>query len=167
MKLSPYVLTFSTLIAAGALALGYGLNARFLGALFFVALGLLWLVAQRYRWLPVASLGLLGLTIGAVLGALYGVKGGWLLVGITTALVAWDLHHFVQHVQASENLENLRALERAHLWRLGGVVGVGLLLSTLALTIRLTLRFSVILILVLVAFFGLSRLVRYLRRESD
>ncbi|HOT93390.1 MAG TPA: hypothetical protein PLJ78_17315 [Anaerolineae bacterium] len=167
MKLSPYVLTFSTFIAAGALALGYALNAQPLIALFFVALGLLWLVAQRYKWLPAASLGLLGVTIGAVLGTWYGVKSGWLLVSVTAGLAAWDLHHFIQHLQTSENPENVRALERAHVWRLGGVVGVGLLLGTLALTIRLTLRFGVILILMWLAFFGLSRLIHYLRQESD
>lgn len=191
------IMTISTLVATAALALGYGLNRRPIGALIFVALGLLWLVGQRYAWRAFAGLGLLGFATGALLGTLYGVQNGWLLVAITAALVAWDLHHFTQHMRdskeqtpVSERSETAtadaeadadtvrlntrarleteaRALERAHLQRLAIVSGLGLLLGTLALTIRLTLRFGFIVALGVVAIFGLSRLIHYLRQESD
>lgn len=197
MNLSTRIMTISTLVATAALALGYGLNQQFLGILIFIALGLLWLVGQRYALRIFAGLGLLGFAIGALLGTLYGVQSGWLLVGITAALIAWDLHHFIQHMLAnaqltpvSENSEpttvdteveadtvqlntrvrletEARALERAHLRRLAIVSGLGLLLGTLALTIRLTLRFGFIVALAVVAIFGLSRLIHYLRQESD
>ncbi len=167
MKLTTRILTFSTIIAAGTLAAGYGFNNQPLGALLFVALGLLWLVGQRYKRPIVASASFLCFVVGAVLGAWYGVKSGWLLCGVTAALVAWDLSHFVAHVQETKNVENLRALERAHLQRLGLVGGLGLLLGVLALTVRLTLRFSVVIALGLVGVFGLSRLIRFLRQESD
>lgn len=191
------IMTISTLVAAAALALGYGLNRRPIGSLIFVALGLLWLVGQRYAWQAFAGLGLLGFAVGALLGVLYDVQSGWTLVAITAALVAWDLHHFTQHMRVSKEqtpvsersetatadteadadtvrlntrarLETeARALERAHLRRLAIVSGLGLLLGTLALTIRLTLRFGFIVALGVVAFFGLSRLIHYLRQESD
>lgn len=167
MKLTTRILTISTISAAGALALGYGLNDQPLGALLFVALGLLWVVGQRYEKPVIASLSLLCFVTGAVFGGWYGVKSGWLLCSITAALLAWDLNHFIHHVQASNNADNTHALERAHLQRLGVVGGLGLLLGALALTVKLTLRFSVIFGLGLVAIFGLSRLIRYLRRESD
>ena len=183
MNLSARIMTISTLVATAALALGYGLNDQLLGILIFIALGLLWLVGQRYAAQVSAGLGLLGFTTGALLGAFYGVANGWVLVGITAALVAWDLHHFIQHARVAEptdadnteaniaytnfRSENMRALERAHLQRLALVSGTGLLLGGLALTIRLTLGFGVVLALGLVAIFGLSRLIRYLRQESD
>jgi hypothetical protein len=177
------IMTISTLVATAAMALGYGLNEQFLGVLLFIALGLLWLVGQRYAVQAFAGLGLLGFTTGALLGALYGIANGWLLVGIAAALVTWDLHHFILHMRVAEpedadnaeanrafanfRNENMRALERAHLQRLALVTAAGLLLGGLALTIRLTLRFGVVLVLGLVAIFGLSRLIRYLRQESD
>ncbi|HOU14481.1 MAG TPA: hypothetical protein PKZ84_15340 [Anaerolineae bacterium] len=167
MKLPTRILTFSTIIAAGTMAAGYGFNNQLLGALLFVALGLLWLVGQRYRQPSVAALSMLCFVVGAVLGAWYGVKSGWLLGGVTAALLAWDLSHFVAHVQDTQNIENARALERAHLQRLGIVGGLGLLLGVLALTVKLTLRFSVVIVLGLAAVFGLSRLIHYLRQESD
>ena len=183
MSMSARIMTISTLIATATLAIGYGLNDQLLGVLIFIALGLLWLVGQRYAVQASAGLGLLGFTTGALLGALYGVSSGWVLVGITAALVAWDLHHFIQHTRVAEpadadnpeaniayanfRSENMRALERAHLQRLALVSGSGLLLGGLALTIRLTLGFGVVLALGLVAIFGLSRLIRYLRQESD
>jgi hypothetical protein len=204
VNLSTRVMTISTLVATAALALGYGLNSQPIGVLVFVALGLLWLVGQKYQKQALAGLGLLGFTVGAMLGTWYGVWNGWLLVSITAALVAWDLYHFIQHILISERVETApadtvsedtvpedtvpentvpentarentgarinaetRALERAHLQRLAIVSGAGLLLGTLALTIRLTLRFGAIFALGLVAIFGLSRLIHYLRQESD
>lgn len=185
MNLSTRIMTSSTLVATAALALGYGLNRQPIGVLIFIALGLLWLVGQRYALQAFAGLGMLGFTIGALLGILYGAQNGWMLVGITAALVAWDLHHFIQHIRVSEQVETTpedagertgvedradveaRALERLHLQRLGIVSGLGLLLGALALTVRLTLGFGVIVALGLVAIYGLSRLVHYLRQESD
>ncbi|MBN2389357.1 MAG: hypothetical protein JXR84_01455 [Anaerolineae bacterium] len=186
-------MTISTLVATAALALGYGLYGEPFGVLIFVALGLLWLVGQRYALQAFAGLGMLGFTIGALHGTLYGVQSGWMLAGITAALVAWNLHHFIQHLRVNERDEadsvdaeertqaevradaeadaeadaKARALERLHLQRLGIVSGLGLLLGALALTVRLTLGFGVIVALGLVAIYGLSRLVHYLRQESD
>ncbi len=167
MKLSPRILTFSIIIAAGTLGLGYALNGKWPGALLFVTLGLLWLAAQHYRKPAIASVGLVGIAMGAGLGALYEINSGWLLSSLIAALVAWDLHYFVHHIQDTQNVENRQALERAHLQRLGVVGGLGLLLSVLALTVRLTLGFGIVLGLGLLAVFGLSRLIRYLRQESD
>jgi hypothetical protein len=188
------IMTVSTLIAAAALATGYGLNRQPLGSLIFSALGLLWLAGQRYTLRIFPELGLFGFTAGALLGALYGVQNAWTLAGITAALIAWDLQHFVAHIRAGERDEtppaeaaaedtdpagaleaataerldaHRRALTRVHLQRLAIVSGAGLLLSVLALTIRLTLSFGVIVVLGLVAIYALSRLIRYLRRESD
>jgi len=209
VKLTTQIMTISTLVATAALALGYGLAREPIGVLAFIALGLLWLVGQKYQKQTLASLGLLGFAVGALLGTLYGVQDGWLLVGITAALVTWDLHHFIQHIRVSEPREatptdtdradtdhgdtgpedkaskdtasediaredtgaqmdaERRTLERAHLQRLAIVSGAGLLLGTLALTVKLTLRFGVIFALGLIAVFGLSRLIHYLRQESD
>ncbi len=213
MNLSTRIMTISTLVAAAALALGYGLNQNPIAILTFIALGLLWLVGQRYAVPASAGLGLLGFAIGALLGTLYGVQNGWLLVGITAALIAWDLHHFILHMRVNEKRapvsENsattasdteskaesdadadadtdadasastvhpdargrleaeTRVLEREHLRRLAIVSGLGLFLGALALTIRLTLSFGVIVVLGGGAIFALSRLIRYLRQESD
>lgn len=191
------IMTISTLVAAAALALGYGLNGNLLGILIFIALGLLWLVGQRYAVRASAGLGLLAFAIGALMGTLFGVQNGWLLVGMTAALIAWDLHCFTQHMRVNEQptpvnertetttadteadadtvhldtrarLEvEAHALERAHLRRLAIVSGLGLLLGALALTIKLTLSFGVIVVLGVIAIFALSRLIHYLRQESD
>ncbi|HQE93300.1 MAG TPA: hypothetical protein PLH19_10640 [Anaerolineae bacterium] len=167
MKLTLRIMTFTTLIAAGMLAAGYGLYGKPIAALLFVALGLLWLVGQRYQKPAVGSLSLLCWVIGAVYGAWYGVKSGWLLGSVTSALLTWDLHYFTYRMQETKNVVNVRTLERAHLQRLGLVGGLGLLLGGLALTIKLSLRFGVMVALGLIAVLGLSRLVHYLRQESD
>ena len=185
MNLSTRIMTISTLVATATLALGYGLSRQPIGVLIFVALGLLWLVGQRYALQAFAGLGLLGFATGALLGTLYGVRNGWVLAGIAAALIAWDLHHFIQHVRVSEQVETMpedaeeradvavrtdseaRTLERLHLRRLAIVSGLGLLLGALALTVRITLSFGIIVALGLVAIYGLNRLIHYLRQESD
>ncbi len=167
MKWTTRLFTASVAVSTGALALVFGLGGQVVWSPVFVALGALWLIGQRRTQEWVASLGLLSLTTGAVLGFWVGLPGGWLLLSTVAALVAWDLHDFAHRLQDVEHDEDARVLERRHLARLGVVSGLGLLLGWLALTIRVSLRFGVVFALGLIAVFGLSRLIRLLRREND
>jgi hypothetical protein len=167
MSLTGRLCIASIVIAAGALALAYGLDGQGQWSPVFVALGLLWWTGQRRGERRVAAFGLLGFVVGAVIGFWMNLGGGRLLLSTVAALAAWDLGDFALRLQDVDNDEDARALEHHHLWRLAVVSGIGLLLGGLALTIRVDLRFGVVSALGLIAIFGLSRLVRFLRRESD
>ena len=161
------LMLISTILAASTLGLGYALNGLWGGALLALAVGILWLIGQRYGggWVAFMSLALFVGMAAAGLELRWGA--GWTLLGIVAALSAWDLDHLAQRLRHAEQVREERRLERQHLWRLLSVDGLGLLFAAIALGIRIELGFGLALILGLLAVVGLSQALRFLRRESD
>jgi hypothetical protein len=158
----------STLLAAAVLALGYGLGSAWSGVGPILAVGLLWLASQwRDWWGWTASWALAFFTGAAAVGLWLGLGAGWMLAGVVAALSAWDLDHFAQRLKRAGWVEGTCALEHRHLRRLLAVDGLGFLLGAVALGIRIPFGFGVALVLGLLAMWGLSRAVGFLRREGD
>lgn len=161
-----WVLPASTVLAAAALATGYGLEGSWSGAVAALVVGAFWLVGQWRKWGWVASMALVLLIGVAAAGQMRGVGGGWMLVGVVVALVAWDLDRFAWRMRVAGHVEGVGALEQRHLWRLLIVAGVGLFLGAVALSIKIRLGFAVAFLLAFVAVVGLSRVVGFLQREG-
>jgi hypothetical protein len=154
----------SSLLAAAALTAGYALSGRWLWAVVFALLGFLWLAGQRRDWEATTSIMLFLFVVGCVNGINQGVATPWLLVGLVTALSAWDLDHFTRKLRKAEQIDEVRVLEQRHLRRLLIVDGLSLLLAALALTIRVEIPFGLALILGLLAVLGISQAVGFLRQ---
>jgi hypothetical protein len=161
------VLWASIAVAAGALALGYGLGGYGLPALLVAVLGGLWLLGRWRAWPWVAPAGFLCFTLAAAIGMLLGLGAGWMLLGAAAALVAWDLDDLVRRLERAGRVEAQAAIESRHLARLAAVAGLGLALAAIPLGLRLDLGFGLVLLLGLLAVLGLGRVVAYLRREGD
>jgi hypothetical protein len=157
----------STILAAFTFGLGYALNGLWGGAVLALAIGLLWLVGQRYGKGWVASVALIVFAGMAGVGLQLRWGTGWALFGMVAALSAWDLGHFAQRLRFAGQVEDVCGLERQHLRRLLIVDGLGLLFASIALVIRVELGFGLALALGLLAVVGLSQALRFLRRESD
>lgn len=158
---------FSIIVAMIALALGYGLGSVWIGVGFTLTLGLLWLLGRWRGWgwmVPPAFVLLVGM---AAVGLWLGLGAGWMLVGVVAALSAWDLEYFARRLQTAGRAEQAVALERVHLRRLLAVNAAGLALGAIALGIHIRLGFGLMLVLALVAVWGLSRAVRFLQQEED
>ena len=165
-RATAWLLPAAIVLAAADLALGHGLNGSWGGVVVALVVGAFWLVGRRRRWGWVASVALVLLIGVAAVGQQGGAGGGWMLVGVVIALVAWDLDRFIWRVRAAGRVKEVDALERRHLWRLLLVAGAGLLLGTAALSVRIRLGFVVAFLLALLAMLGLSRVVGLLRREE-
>ncbi len=138
-----------------------------IGSLAAMLAGLLWLAAQWRGWSPVIDLSFIifvGLAAG---GTWLGVPATWLIVGFAAMLAAWDLGNFSDRLARLETVKQQRALEQHHLQRLGLVMGIGLLLGVLAVSVemQLNLWWGILLSALVVA--GLSQIIGRLRRESD
>ena len=96
-----------------------------------------------------------------------GVGVGWMLVGVVAALSAWDLDHFVQRLNGVGRVTKVRDLEQRHLQRLLIVDVSGLMLSVVALGIKVEFGLVTAMLLGLLVILGLSRMVGFLRREGD
>ncbi len=154
-------------LATAALALGYGLGRAWIGLAPLLIVGSTWSVGRWRGWGWVASPALTTFVAMATIGLWIGLGGGWMLVGVVAALSAWDLEHFAQRLQCLGRVEGAHTLERAHLWRLLTVDGLGLALGAVALGLRIRLGFAAAFILGLLAVWGLSRAVRFVRREGS
>jgi hypothetical protein len=154
-------------LAAGALGLGYSLGGLWAGTLTLGILGLLWLLGYWRGWAWIAPVGLIGCTGAAAAGLLLELRADWMVFGLVAALCAWDLHRFVLRLTMMDRIEDERAMTQRHLGRLLAVAGLGLVFAVVALRIEVRLTFLMALLLGLLAVWGLSRAVSFLRRESD
>jgi hypothetical protein len=131
-----------------------------------VLLGLLWIVAAGQRWDWIASpmwTGCIGL---ASLATFLGAHPIGPPVGALAALVAWDLDGLHGRLRSATRIHGESRIVERHIWRLTGVLGLSLALSIVALVTRVRLDLGWAIGLGLLAAWGLSRAVRFMRRES-
>ncbi len=155
------------LLAMGTLAVGYGLGGQWVWTAVIGLVGVLWLAGTWRGWEWVASMGLIGFTGIAAVGLWLDLGAGWMVFGLVAALCAWDLGRFVLCLRRVGRVEAERELEQRHLQRLLAVAGLGLLVAAIALSIEIRFTFVMALLLGLLAVWGLSQAVGFLRRESD
>ena len=165
-RVTAWLLPAGTVLAAAALSMGYGLDGLWGGAVAALVVGAFWLAGQWRKWGWAASMALVLLIGVAAVGMGGGIGGGWMLVGVVVALVAWDLDRFAWRMRVVGCVEGVDALERRHLWRLLIVAGAGLLLGAVALSVKIRLGFAVAFLLAFLAVLGLSRVVGFLQREG-
>jgi hypothetical protein len=154
-------------LAAGALAIGYGLHGWWLWTTGIGLLGVLWVLGYWRGWGWMASVGLVGFVAVDAVGLLLDLGIGWMVFGLVAALCAWDLHRFVLCLERVDRVEDERTMTQRHLGRLLAVAGLGLVLAFVAMRIQVRLTFLMALLLGLLAVWGLSRAVGFMRRESD
>jgi hypothetical protein len=157
----------SIVLAALVLAIGCGVGAFWGGAVAAVLLGALWLVGWQRDWAWTNTLALAGNVSMAALGILAGSAPIVLMLGVVATLAAWDLFSFSTRLRRTPQVVGAAALVGAHLRRLGMVVGVGLLLGVLSLTVHFGLSFGWALGLALLVALGLRYLGRALRQAEE
>lgn len=151
-------------LATGALIFGYALLGLWVSAPFFLLLGGLWIIGWRRNW-GVASVLLFCFLAAAGVGVLMGVWPGWMLLGVTASLCAWDLEGFRKGIKGGWRAEAVPEMERRHLRRLGLVSGAGLLLAAAAMLVRVRFTFGLALLVALLAVWGITGIVRGARRD--
>lgn len=157
-KLELAAVALST-IALGAAYLFWGERA---GLAVVVLAGLSWLYASS-RGKPSYASYSFGLSILLnFLAANDGASPILMLFSISTSLAAWDLSRFSPQLEKIRPPEAAVRLEKLHLKRLAMTLGIGLAIGIAAILIRIQLHFVLALILGLLAFIGLSYVVRSL-----
>jgi hypothetical protein len=153
-------ISISISLATISLALGYAQGSLWPGAGLIVVLGLLWLGGQQLQthWLP--NLGFVALVGAAAYGIWQELSVVWMLLGIVTALVPWDLVHFSQRLRQVGHISGEAQLKRDHLRRLLPVAGAGLALAGVALSFQFELSLGWAMILGLLVVIGLGRVIR-------
>jgi hypothetical protein len=157
----------SLLLASAALAAGFAWERQWSWAAFFLAAGGVgWIAAHLLapKTYPAAarsasnrlgSVMFIFVVIAAALGILAEMPSLAMLVAILAALAAWDLNAFQARLALAPKDEKTLALEKAHLLRLGWVLGAGLFLSLAGLLVQIRLSLLWAMLLGVVVVFGI------------
>lgn len=131
-----------------------------------VLLGLLWIAAAGQRWEWIAGPMWIGCVGLAALATFVGAHPIGPPVGALAALAAWDLDGLHRRLRSATRTYGESRIVERHSRRLAGVLGLSLALSLVTLVARVRLDLGWAMALGLLAALGLSRAVRFMRRES-
>jgi hypothetical protein len=159
-----FALTLSILIGVGSLAFAYYNAGYEIFTRWLLIFGGLWLFAiwQRWRWF--SSIGIFVLVSLAGYGLWNELSPAWMLTGALGGLFAWDLTDFLRRLRFATKTDDRRGLQRRHLTRLLIVALIGVTLFSIATLLRLEFTFEGAVLLTLIAAFGVTQLVAWLRR---
>lgn len=160
-------MVISIVLGSGALAYGYSLAGFDVPARWFLLLGGFWLIAQWRRWRWAASVILLIFIAAAAFGLWFNLPASLMVLGAVGGLLGWDLADFTRRLRFASATDDLRGLEVRHLTRALIVAIVSLLIAGVVSLVRIRMPFELAVILVLLAVFGLTRLVAWLQRGND
>ena len=158
-------LIISILLGTISLAIGYSQGGESSYSLWFLLLGVIWLVTHFRKWYWFSSIALLLLVFAAAYGVWREFPTVWMLLGALGGLLGWDLSDFARRLGYASPMDDTGSMERLHLERVGIVAALGFGLAILSVIIRVErLAFEVAVVLVLLAALGLTRLVIGLRK---
>ncbi len=128
-------LSISIILGTGFIARGWNLAGLDNFALWFIALGVIWLVAQYNHWDWFSAATLIVVMLSACMGLWMDFHAGWLIAGSIFCLIAWDLTEFRRQLPARPKAD-LSGIEQRHIARLSFLVLAGLTFATLLLLVR-------------------------------
>jgi len=161
-----FAFVFGVVVGIGSLAWGYSLIGLNVVAGWMLVFGVSWLFAGWQRWSWYSAIGLLLTVAAAAFGLWYGFSTGWMLAGAIGGLLAWDLSDFRRRIRYATDIKDLPDLERRHLARVTIVALLGLGLASFSMVVRLEFSFEWIMLLTVVAVFGIIQLVSWLLKRG-
>jgi hypothetical protein len=154
-------------VGLGSLAWSYAGAGQGTVVLVLLPFGVVWIYAVWRRWIWVSILGIFLTLSLAAYGLWIDLSTGWMVAGALGGLMAWDLADFMRRLRNVSRTEDVAALQRRHLARLTIVAVLGLLLSSIAMLVRLEFTFEWMVLLTLIAVLGISQMVAWLRKGGD
>lgn len=154
------------LIASSALAVGLWTQdlKSLAGVVLFI--GIMWMIAQMRNIAWISSVMLFLFALASVAATYAGVAAWLTFTCLAASLIAWDLSHFANSLLIIGVSSDSRTMERAHLLRLGLVIGIAAVGFLVAGRIRVDLTFASAGILALIVVWGVSTLIYSLRRRE-
>lgn len=149
------------------MVLGFLTAGSTFGAASTLVVALLWVGDRKLESDWPHSLALATTVVIAAIGVLGAVPAGWMLFGVLATLVAWDIRSFERRCQATSRIEDPDGLRRRHFRWVIIVFGLSALLSGVAITVHLNLRFWMAVAISLVLLLGLNRVLIHYKGIND
>lgn len=160
-------MVLSILMGTGSLAWGYSAAGLDGPVRWFLAVGALWLVAQWRRWHWAASLIMLVFVGAAAYGLWIGLPANLMLLGAVGGLLGWDMDDFMRRLHMASAHDDVRSMELHHLGRVAVVAAISLGIAGFTTLFRVKIPFELAVVLVLLAAFGLTRMIGRLQRNRE
>ena len=150
--MSARLCTSSLVLAACALVIAYGAGNLWGWAVLIAVLGILGGIGPRSLRIKFGGVWLIVFVIAAANGMINELPALPLVVAAVASLAYWDLDGFNQRLGRVEPSEATRSLEQSHLRRLISALSLGLVVSLMALSIRIdfSMAWAILLGLVIV-----------------
>lgn len=156
--------TANFFLAPAVLALSFGLQGFWLGALAALGLGLGGWIGWREEmefWNP--DIYFTAAMLLSAFGAFLGLMTILLVIAVAAALAGWDLFRFLERINQSGSSEQIEAFEKPHLARLGFALLGGSVTALIVLSAQVQISFAVALVLAGVLIISAGQLIRLLR----
>jgi hypothetical protein len=140
-------------LAAGAPALA-GISA---------GLAAVCLLAARRQRHAIAQWTAVGMAAVSGVAVLYGASPGLALIAAVASLGAWDLSGRAERVAGAPRVDDIAGMERSHTRWLAVTLAAGVGFAALAMSIRLSVSFALLVALGLAAYLALQRLAVRIR----
>lgn len=163
MRTRKALFIFCWISSTFCLAGGYALLNQWLGMGLVVLIGLGWLVGWKYRAGYLANFCMISAVCLACAGLLWGAAYGLMIAGASFALAVWDVLLLMISIWSLPANPGLGAYEKKHLQSLGLAIGIGLAASLSLHWVNFRLPFIVMLLLVVLAGYGIERILAALR----
>lgn len=149
------------------LTLSYAGINRWTAAQACIAVGLLGLAAQHWKWPAITSLAFFFFTVMSAMGIILQLKIIWMLIAVTSALMAWDFEYFTRRMARTKRVDKALDIEWEHIKRTALVAAAGLGLGALAISAELNIKFGWMVLLAVASVYGVTRIVKYMKEEND
>jgi len=163
--MSYFGLVINLLMGIGTLAWGYHAGGYPDIGYAILGLGLLWGLSIWKRWRWFTSIGLAATILAAAVGLWINLPFGWMMTGGVGGLLAYDLSSFINRLRFAAPGEDRKRLERTHMARLGLLIVLTLIFSSIAMFWQSEFSFEWAIFLGLASVWGVSLLVRWMIRN--
>ncbi|MBT3314031.1 MAG: hypothetical protein HN390_05415 [Anaerolineae bacterium] len=163
--MSYIALAINLLLGTSALAWGYYDGGYPNVSSAILAIGLFWGISIWRRWRWFAKIGFIAYTLSAAVGLWLNLPFGWMLAGGVGGLLVYDLSAFIYRLRFAAPGEDVKRLSLAHLARLGLLIVLTLIFSSIAMLWQSAFSFEWAVFLGLASVWGLSLLVRWMLRK--
>lgn len=138
-----------------------------IGLVVAVLVSFAWGISIWRKWRTGNILCMLIFVLGISLGAILEGSRYILLLSLLSTMASWDLAAFFSRLSTDANISNENELIRTHLFRLMSVLIIGVVLSLLALSMQIDLKFWQVFLLGILLLLGLSQLFAQLKRSNN
>jgi hypothetical protein len=120
------------------------------------------LSARRQRH-AIAQWAAIGMALASGAAVLYAASPGLALVAVVASLGAWDLSGRAERLAGAARVEDTAGMERMHARWLAATLAAGFGIAALAMSVRLSVSFALLVALGLAAYLALQRLAVRIR----